>query len=141
MIRCNRKPVIRQSDKYFGFESLSDSYNSKTNVFVRKYSDDTIYIKIALTKDEENNIIKSFKDNNFEYFPHEIDCTKWGVSPKVYNKLFLDDNEVTLISNSGRSSWFCLKEKKFIKINSVLQNIILEKPEIKKLDPSDIYYE
>lgn len=141
MITCNRKPAIKHSYKYFGFESLSDSYNSKTQVFVRKYSDDTIYVKIVLTKDEENSIIKSFKDNDFEYFPREVDCSKFGVSPKAYDKLFLDNNEVTLISNRGGGSWFCLKEKKFININSVLQSIILEKPEIKKLPPSDIYYE
>lgn len=141
MIGCDKKPKIRYSHKYFGFGNLSDSYNSKTHIFERKYSDDTIYVKIGLTKDEENSIIKSFKDNDFEYFPQEIDCTKWGVSPKIYNKLFLDNNEVTLISNSGSGSWFCLKEEKFININSVLQNIILEKPEIKKLPPSDIYYE
>lgn len=141
MIGCDKKPKIRYSYKYFGFENLSDSYNSKTQIFVRKYSDDTIYVRILLTKDEENSIIKSFKDNDFEYFPQEIDCTTWGVLPKIYNKLFLDNNEVILILNSGSGSWFCLKEKKFVNINSVLQNIILEKPEVKKLAPSDIYYE
>lgn len=139
LISCTRK-AESTTNSSFGYESLNDSYNSKTNIFERKYSDDTIKIRIILTEDERKKILEVFSTNKFQSFPHEIDCSKWDVSPQIYDHLFLNNFSVKYIHNSD-DTWFCPTGKRFSKINAAIQDIILNKPEIKKIKSSDIAYE
>lgn len=136
---CNRKVELAPNSS-FGYENLTDSYNSKTNIFERKYSDDTIKIKIILTENERKKILEVFSTNKFQSFPHEIDCSKWGVNPKIYDNLFLNNFSVKYTHNSD-DTWFCPNGKRFGKINATIEYIILNKPEIKKIESSDIAYE
>ncbi|WP_185668532.1 hypothetical protein [Chryseobacterium bernardetii] len=136
---CNGK-VKWNPDSSFGYESLTDSYNSKTHIFERRYSDDTIKIEIILTENEKGKIVKAFSENQFQSFPHEIDCSTWGTNPKIYDELFIENFSVKYIHNRDER-WFCSNGKRFNEINTIIQNIILNKPEIKKIEFSDIAYE
>lgn len=139
LFSCNRKVELNPGSS-FGYESLTDSYHSKTNIFERRYSDDTIKIEMKLTENEREKILKAFSENQFQRFPHEIDCSKWGTNPKIYDELFIDDFSVKYIHNR-EDGWFCSNGKRFKKINTIIQDIILNKPEIKKIESSDIAYE
>ncbi len=139
LVSCDRS-VKLDTNTSFGYESLSDSYNSKTTIFERRYSDDTITIKIILSEMERKKILQTFLENTFQSFPPEIDCSQWGSNPKIYDRLFLENFPVVYIHNNY-DRWYCPNGKKFNKINTVIQRIILNKPEIKKLESSDISYE
>jgi hypothetical protein len=128
------------SYKSFGFEDLTDSYNSGTGVYKRKYSNDTIEIKIVLTKEEREIIIKSFSGNNFFELADKINCKLWG-NPVYYDILFLDNHIVSYENSFSEDKWFCPSGKRFNEINTLMQKIIFNKQEIKKLKPSDIAYE
>ncbi|AYZ37469.1 hypothetical protein EGY07_18970 [Chryseobacterium indologenes] len=141
LINCSEgtKPT---NNSTFGFKNLNSSFDSKTNIFIRRYSyDDSIAIKVVLTKDERKKILHAFLENKFQKLPNKINCTSWGVSPKIYESIFLDNSIVEYTHNSNDKKWFCFGGEKFNKINAVMQNIILSKPEIKKLKPSEIAYE
>jgi hypothetical protein len=128
------------SYKSFGFEGLTDSYNCATSVFKRKYSNDTIAIKIVLTKKEHETIIKSFIDNKFVDLSDKIDCVRWG-NPIYYDVLFLDKHMVSYEHSFNENKWFCPNGKRFNEISTLMKKIIFNRQEIKKLQPSDIAYE
>lgn len=136
---CVEKPVVNM-DNHFGFENLSDSYDSKTQTFKRRYSDDTIVVKIALTPHEKEKILNAFSENNFHNLPDELDCTSTGSSPVMYDKLILQDKVVTYIYNAQKS-YFCSQDEEFTSIYDLLVDIVNNKKEIKELLPADIYYE
>ena len=78
------------SYKNFEYESLTDKYNSQTNVFTRKYNDgDSLSVKIKLSDDEKITILNRFYDNNFLKLSKEIDCSSWGVQPQIYTSISL----------------------------------------------------
>src|SRR5690606_28294175 len=135
LISCSEK-IKLDSNSSFKYEDLNNSYDSKTKIFTRKYSNDTITVKIELTKNEKEKILQSFIENRFLSFPNEIDCSKWGVNPIIYNRLSLDSLNVEYIHNSGKN-WLCPKGERFNKIVITIQDIILNKPEIKELELSD----
>lgn len=143
LISCKKGTVSDYSNSSsFGFENLVDSYDSKTNTFTRKYNEDTIKVKVYLSDSEIKIILKSFSDNKFLDLSKNIDCSKWGVSPKIYDKLYLNNNEVDYVHNSEvNSKWLCFQGKRFHQIDFVIRKIILQKSEVKALEPSDIYYE
>lgn len=128
------------SNTQFGYEDLWNNYDSETNVFMRKYSNDTIRVKIELTKNEREKILQSFSENHFQDLPKEIDCSKWGRQPIIYDEISLGNSRVKYLHNS-EDGWFCPNGKKFNKIYTIIQDIILNKPDVKKLEPSDIAYE
>lgn len=141
LISCNEKADIN-SNSYFGYSALQSSYDSKTGTYMRKYNNDTIKIKIELTVEENNKILRSFSDNQFETFPAEIDCSERGNHPQLYDRLYLNSLTVNYIHNgTGDEGLFCVKGKRFNRINTVIYTIINGKQEIKELDPSDLYYE
>lgn len=80
-------------------------------------------------------------DNNFIELSNNINCTEWGNNPIIYDELFFDNHYVTYEHNSIGDKWICLQGKRFNKINAVIEGIILNRQEIKKLVPSDIAYE
>lgn len=136
---CKDKEALTTNVILVGYQNLSDSYDTQSNIFERKYSDDTIKIKLVLTTDEKNIIIKAFNDNDFCKFPDEIDCKTWGVSPIVYNQLTLGNKNVMYIHSN--SSWFCFNGNKFSKIQEIFENIVNNKEEVKRIPESDIFYE
>lgn len=141
LICCGEKKILN-SNYSFEYEDLFNSYNSKTGIFKRKYYDDTVRIKIVLTKEEKERILMSFVENKFENFPNEIDCSKWGYNPQHYDYIKLNNHNVKYIYNgSGDIGWFCPTGKRFNRISNIILDILLRKPEVKKLKPSDIYYE
>ncbi|GEM_PF-2554315 len=126
----------------FQYNDLSDSYDSKKGIFTRKYSDNEVKIKILLTEEDKKQIFRCFINNSFSNFPQEIDCSKWCVSPKHYDYLKVNNISVRYVYNGmGDEGLFCFNGKKFNKISSFIKEILLNKSEIKKLDPSDIFYE
>lgn len=138
-IACNEKAQLNPHSS-FRLENLTDSYNSNTATFTRRYNSDTIKVKIRLTKDEKMRILESFSENNFQGFPNEIDCSKWGVSPEIYDELTLNNRTVKYIHNTDQGL-FCLKGKRFNNISTLINNILMDKPEVKKLEVSNIGYE
>lgn len=141
LFSCSKKMKLNPNSS-FGYEDLWNSYDSKTNIFTRKYNSDSIKVKIFLTNEEKSMILKSFSENDFQNLPREIDCSKWGVSPMHYDKIDLNNLSVQYIYNDeGEKGWFCPNGKKFNKTISIIKSILLNKPQVKKLEPSDIYYE
>ena len=138
-ISCSEKMQVNLNST-FRYDDLNDSYDSSTATFSRRYSNDTIKIKIVLTQGEKEKILHSFSENQFQHFPSEIDCSMWGRNPQIYDVLYLNSSSVRYIHNVD-NSLFCLNGKRFDRISKILKNIILNKPEIKKLEPSDIAYE
>jgi len=138
-IACGKKEQLNPNS-LFSYEDLTDSYDSNTTTFTRRYNDDTIKIKVMVTQDEKKHILQSFSENNFQNFPKRIDCSSWGVSPKIYDELTLDNLTVQYVHNV-KKSFFCTDGKRFNEISILIKEIILNKPEVKKLEMSDISYE
>lgn len=136
---CSKKEQLEPSSS-FRFENLTDSYDSNTAIFSRRYASDTIKIKILLSQKEKKLILQSFSENNFQDFPNEIDCSSWGKNPKIYDELSLNNYKVKYIHNVDRGL-FCLKGKKFTNISALIHEILISKPQVKKLEISNIYYE
>ncbi len=135
---CSEKT---ESQPVFTFKNLTDRYNSQTGVFTRVYGvDESVSVKVKLTAEEKNQIEDVFRETGFKNLPQIIDCTKWGVQPVHYDELSLNGYTVQYQSSSG-DRWFCFKGNRFEKIMSMLQNIVLNKPEVKRLEMSSIFYE
>lgn len=138
---CSEKDK-QDSHTTFGFRNLSDSFDSKTGIFTRRYSEDSAQIKLVLTENERTKILKSFAENQFQYFPREIDCSSWRYHPTKYDYINLNDKTVRYTYNGlGNEGFFCIKGKRFHKVSKVIQDVIMNKSEVKKLKPSDVYYE
>lgn len=138
-ISCSEK-VQLDPDSSFKFENLTDSYDSNTAAFTRRYSNDTVRIGVTLTQEEKKRVFQAFSENNFQNFPNKIDCSSWGVNPKIYDELILNNHTVKYIHNVDQGL-FCLKGKKFNNISILIHEILMNKPEVKKLEMSDIFYE
>jgi len=136
---CSKEKQL-ESNSSFRFENLTDSYDSNTATFSRRYADDTIRIKVLLNQEEKKQILLQFSQNNFQNFPSEIDCSSWGRNPKIYDELILNNHAVKYIHNVDQGL-FCLKGKKFNHISTLIYEILMHKPEVKKLEMSDISYE
>lgn len=138
-ISCDKKNGFNPKSS-FGFKNLSDSYDSKTGIFMRRYHADIVSIKLYLNESEKNKILQSFYDNDFNDLPHIIDCSKKGSNPILYDKIVLD-NSIKEHVYTDADNWFCSNGKKFNKIFSILSGIVMNTNEVKKLKPTDIYYE
>ncbi|HCD9236021.1 TPA: hypothetical protein NEG48_003038 [Elizabethkingia anophelis] len=131
----------------FQYKDISDSYDSKTHIFSRSYGYkedgsglNTVQVKVFFTPEEEKLIWDSFRENKFQFFTDEIDCSSLNTSPAQYDYLVLNKKKVKFIHNS-ENSWFCFNGKRFMKIKKVITDIILNKTEIKRLEISNIGYE
>ncbi|OPB91195.1 hypothetical protein [Elizabethkingia ursingii] len=131
----------------FQYKDITDSYDSKTHIFSRSYGYkedgsglNTVQVKVFLTPEEEKLIWDSFRENKFQSFTDEIDCSSLNISPTQYDYLVLNRKKVKFMHNS-ESSWFCFNGKRFMKIKKVITDIILNKTEIKRLEVSNIGYE
>jgi hypothetical protein len=139
LISCDKQSTINQNSS-FVYKDLTDTYDSKTGLFIRNYDSDITTIKVHLTREEKNKILKAFSENSFENLPYIIDCSMWGHNPKIYDKLSLNNINVEYIHNTDEG-WFCYNGKKFSRINKTIHDIIFNKNEVKQLKPSTIAYE
>lgn len=138
-ISCEKKKVFNPKSS-FGFENLSDSYDSKTNIFTRRYQTDTVSIKLYLNKSEKNKILQSFYNNDFSDLPNIIDCSKQGSNPILYDKIVFN-SAIKEHIYTDNDNWFCSDGKKFSKIYSILLEIVMNKSEVRRLKRTNIYYE
>ena len=144
IISC--KESSYQEYNNFEFKTLTDSYNSKTNTFIRIYNyNDSNNIKIKLDDTEKQLILETFKENNFLKLSNKIDCSSWMTQPKNYTTISLFGNnkrhDVEYISTHENLMLFCLNGKKFLKIEEKINEILYSKPEVKALPKSNIAYE
>ncbi|MGX5685049.1 hypothetical protein ACWKWW_10815 [Chryseobacterium cucumeris] len=139
LISCDKQDTINQNSSFL-YKDLTDTYDSKTGLFTRNYDSDSTTIKVNLTREENEKILKAFSENGFENLPSIIDCSMWGHNPKIYDKLSLNNINVEYIHNTDEG-WFCHNGKKFSRINKTIQGIIFNKNEVKKLELSTIAYE
>lgn len=146
-ISCNKKD---DGNNYHNFEytTLTDNYNSQTNIFTRKYGyeeNDSVNIKIILSAEEKKSILDSFLENEFFGLSKEIDCSSWMVQPRKYNHISLwnkvNRHSVTYISSPENFMLFCPSGIRFLKIEEKIQEILYSKTEIKSLPVSNIAYE
>ncbi|MDR4953397.1 hypothetical protein REB14_14545 [Chryseobacterium sp. ES2] len=139
LISCDKQNTINQNSSFI-YKDLTDTYDSKTSLFTRNYDSDSATIKVNLTTEEKEKILKTFSENSFENLPSTIDCSIWGYNPKIYDRLSLNNINVEYIHNA-EEGWFCYNGKKFERINKTIQDIIFNKNEVKQLKPSTIAYE
>ena len=147
LLSCNIQKYDNQMPTDFSFRinNETDSYDSKTGVFTRKYVGKDSTVNILLTKDEMILIYEVFKKKDFMSFPNEFECDKNGGGT-----LPAFDTTIEIIYNGKHKSvtntTYCdkkieqKKSDKFNEFESEIMKIIKNKPEIKRMRNCDMIF-
>ena len=160
--------IKRPIDFSFKLISETDSYDSKTGIYKRRYSnfdsimnagwaaiDSTLIdhsytkgdssIKVGLTESDWQLIYDSFLKSDFMNFPRDFECAK---DADESLPAFVTTLEFTCrgVTKKVTNSSYCdkkIKQKqadKFGQLYSILHDIIINKPQIKKMKDSDLLF-
>ena len=79
-VNCNENKYEMEKPKDFAFRFIddTDSYDSKTGIYSRKYMAKDSSIKVYLTEADLRIIYDAVKDYDFMSFPNEFTCSKFG---------------------------------------------------------------
>ncbi|WP_434979012.1 hypothetical protein [Daejeonia sp. YH14] len=131
------------ADFYFVYKNFTDTYNSKTKIFTRKYSSFTKAINIEINQKELKNVYNIITQQNFKNLTDNIECDFIYTQPvtyididfysekKLYKKSFTID-----ISQKN-----CEKVQPALLIDEIMKKGIYKIPKIARLENSDIYLE
>lgn len=128
------------SDFSFKVNSLTDSYDSETQKYIRKYWNDEKSVNIILSENEMNSIRESFEKVDFKTFPLKLKCdTSIDVLPSFDEIIQMTDNNKIYVSiNSNCIKVNSNEEKMFNEIWNLIFSILDNRNDIKKLKVSDI---
>ena len=124
----------------FRVNSITEFYDSQSSIYIRRYQDSEISLKLNLTNEELTLINDFFDKIKFYDFPDNFSCDeKISVLPNVSYDILLRKNG--LIKESINSS--CIKndnekEREFEKLWNFIFSILNNKEVIKKMKNSDI---
>jgi len=128
------------SDFSFKVNSITDSYDSKNQKYVRKYLNDEKTVDLILSKIELNSIRENFDKTNFKTFPIRLKCdNSIDVLPSSAEMIQMTENDKTYLSiNSNCTKINSNEEKMFKEIWNLIFSILESKNEIKNMKMSDI---
>ena len=146
----NVQSVVAQStEKPFYFEILSanDTYNSKSELFKRRYSGGERSYHIQLTTSELKRIRELLKQSNFRRFPEEFKPKTDRLREVIPSfRYILETNYEGIpksVTYNDRITDSLMREeaKPYLKLYRAIWETIYSNPEVKKLRASDIFYE
>lgn len=138
---CSTQFLFGQfSDFSFKINSITDSYDSKNQKYVRKYWNEEKTVDVILSEIELNSIRESFDKINFKTFPIRLKCdNSIDVLPSSADMIQMTENDKTYLSiNSNCTKINSNEEKMFKEIWNLIFSILENKDEIKNMKISDI---
>ena len=147
IVNCTDKKYDKQKPNDFSFRLYeeTDSYNSKTGIYKRKYIDRDSSIKVDLTQDELLLIYDLFKKSDFMSFPKDFECSKKGTFTLpafsttieiTYKGLKLEVTNTTCCDKKIEQK----KSDKFDNFSSEIRKIINNKQQIKAMRKCDMIF-
>jgi len=123
----------------------TNSYDSKTGIYIRNYVKKDSIVKVAITQKEKNIIYEIFKKNDFMNFPNEFECDK---NANTTLPAFDTTIEITYkgLHKKVTNTDYCdkkieqRKSDRFDEISSEIQKIINNKTQIKNMRDCDIIF-
>ena len=135
-------------DFYFIINSGgNDSYNSKEEIFYRKYSDGVKRVKLQLTEREKEKIYLYMLKINFfkmpvNYKPKEKNIRRIAPSFKESIVIYLNGKKKMVNYDNGYTSDKSeIRAKSFLDFNKIIWSILRQKEEVIKMRESDFFYE
>ena len=141
---CTNHKYDKQMPVNFSIKIINttNSYDSKTGIYIRKYLNNDSVVKVALTQKEMNIIYELFKKNDFWSFPNKFECDKNSVCT-----LPAFDTTIEITCNGKNktvtNTTYCdkkIEQKKsdeFDEFDTEIMKIINNKPEIKNMRDCD----
>ena len=144
---CTNHKYDKQMPVNFSIKIINttNSYDSKTGIYIRKYLNNDSVVKVALTQKEMNIIYELFKKNDFMSFPDKFECDKKG-STRI--PAFDTTIEITYKGEYKRvlNTDFCdkkieqQKSDRFDEFSLEIIKIINNKTEIKNMRKCDMIF-
>jgi len=146
-VSCTNQKYDKKMPTDFSFKIIgaTDSYDSKTGIYIRKYLKKDSVVKVALSQKEMNMIYELFKKKDFLSFPNEFECDKNGsftfpavettveISYKGLHKRVLNTDHCDKKIEQQKSN-------RFVEFSSVIRKIINNKTEIKNMRNCDMIF-
>lgn len=103
LCQCNLKktPAHYPSDFSFQLTATTDKYDSQKQLYTRHYVDKILSANVALTEKELQSIFEYIHEIEFNHFPNNFECEKYGISTEPS---FLTSIEVSYDGQSRRST-------------------------------------
>jgi len=129
-------------DFAFKYKTDAYTYNSRTQLYTRQYSDSTASLKVSLTEKELQSIFNDIQEFEFMNFPEEFECEKEGTFTVpsftssivvTFNKQVKQSTNNTICTRQTDSNNFFLMQEKIYRILS-------SKKEVQTLPRTDILY-
>jgi hypothetical protein len=135
-------------DFYFIINSGgNDSYNSKEEIFYRKYSDGVKSVKLKLTEREKEKIYLYMLKINFfkmpiNYKPKEKNIRRIAPSFKESIVIYLNGKKkIVNYDDDYTSDQNEIRAKPFLDFNKMIWSILRQKVEVINMAESDFFYE
>ena len=170
-IDCNVIRYESKKPKDFSFKLTSEieSYDSKTGIYTRRYlSIDSLIqtdsiesdfpsidyssfkgdppVKVDLTESDWQIIYNSFRKSKFMSFPNDFDCSEDATLSLPAFSATLEISYNGLVKKVTSSS-YCDKKieqrkaSRFDKLYITIRDIIISKPQVKKMKPCNLIFE
>lgn len=147
MLSCEKKRdkyLCNQLSFYIKFNN-TDSYDSKKQLFERRYWGKVIKLNIQLNSEEMRKINLIFMQNDFLDLPNEIETRDIMVQSPIHkNVLSYKNSCVNKSVEASYSSEALQKNKKIKKVLNItgdIYSLLITKKEIKQLPQSNMYLE
>ena len=132
---------------YFEIISANDTYNSKSELFKRRYSGGEKAFHIQLSASELKKIRELLRQSNFRRFPEEFKPQTDRLREVIPSfRYILETNYGGIpksVTYNDRITDSLMREeaKPYLKLYRAIWETIYSNPEVKKLRASDIFYE
>jgi len=131
------------ADFYFVYKNFTDTYNSKTKIFTRKYTSFTKAITVEINQKELNNVYDIVTQQSFKSLTDNIECDFIYTQPVTYIDIdfYLDKKLYKKSFTIDISQKNCEKFQPALLIDEIMKKAIYKIPKVEKLENSNIYLE
>ncbi|HET7733153.1 MAG TPA: hypothetical protein VFK73_04875 [Paludibacter sp.] len=146
-ISCTNQKYDKQIPADFSFKiiNMTNSYDSKTGIYVRSYVKKDSVVKVVMTQKEMNIIYELFKKNDFLSFPDIFECYIFGTKTLPAFDTTIEINYKGVIKRV-KNTTYCNKKTeqrksdRFDEFSSEIRKIINNKTEIKNMRDCDMIF-
>jgi len=131
------------ADFYFIYKNFTDTYNSKTKIFTRKYTSFTKAITVEINQKELNNVYDIVTQQSFKSLTDNIECNFIYTQPVTYIDIdfYLDKKLYKKSFTIDISQKNCEKVQPALLIDEIMKKAIYKIPKVERLENSNIYLE
>lgn len=144
LLQCNyqKEPSRYPDDFCFQIVGANYTYNSKDQVFTRRYIKKDTSILVEVNEAELKLIFELVSDMEFHNFPKEFEQAKYGTfvhpSTRISLEIGYNGKHTKCVNDSGYPTIEQERPKKFGELESTIRKILTSKSQVSMLAETDI---